>query len=325
MLHDIRSSGMEGILVTREDVLNAYRFVLGREPENSEVITTHLNFPTVKALREHFMASEEFVSSTYGLLTVGRYAERTRQEIQIDCADEELDAMLQETSRTWSQFGEEAPHWSVLTSERYSPDNIDENIAQFYLSGVHDLQVALNALRRAGLKAEGFERALDFGCGVGRLSMPLSSIATQVTSVDVSPGHLKLARARAAETGVSNVDFVQLRDLRALDDFSGYDFILSLIVLQHNPPPVMAYAFRRLLRALRSGGVAVIQMPTFISEYFSVEHYLANPTGDMEMHALPQSAIFEIISQEGCRAVEVTEDASIGAMGLSHRFTIEKL
>lgn len=312
-------------MVTQNDVLNAYRFILGREPEGPEAIAPHLKHPTIKALRENFIASDEFHNGRDDRLTLGRYADRTRHDIQLHCSDAELDKMLEETSRTWSQFGEDAPHWSVLTNDLFVPGNIDDNIALFYQSGVRDLEIALNSLWRAGLKAEGFERSLDFGCGVGRLSMPLASISESVTSVDVSPGHLKLARERATKTGASNVDFVQLRDLRDLGEFSGYDFILSLIVLQHNPPPVMVYALKQLLHALKPGGVAVIQMPTFLAEYFSVQDYLANPTGEMEMHALPQSAIFEIIEREGCRPVEVVEDASIGPIGLSHRFTIQKL
>lgn len=312
-------------MVTRNDVLNAYRYVLGREPEDDASINSHLHHPTVEALRTAFVRSEEFNSANTGPLTLGRFAGRSRQDIQIDCSQSEMDQMLEETTRTWSQFGEEAPHWSVLTNDHFTPENIDQNITAFYQSGVHDIDRALNTLRRAGLKAEGFERALDFGCGVGRLSMPLSKFTEHLTSIDVSPGHLKLARDRALSTGITNIDFVQLHDLRRLDEFSGYDFILSLIVLQHNPPPIMAYAFRRLLRALKPGGAAIIQMPTFLTEFFSVKDYLVHPTGQMEMHALPQRTIFELIAAEGCRPIEVAEDGWIGPAGLSHSFTILKL
>lgn len=314
---------MRWALVTKNDVLNAYHFILGREPESPEAVAVHLAHPTIKSLRNHFINSEEFRGG--GRLEIGRYIDRTRQEIQIDCSEAELDEMLEETSRTWSKFGEDAPHWSVLTNDLFTPENIEENISAFYRSGEYDVNIALNSLRRAGFKAGPFDKALDFGCGVGRLSMPLSKMSKSLTSVDVSPGHLKLAKERAVSAEAKNIDFIQLKDLRDIGKFSGYDFILSLIVLQHNPPPVMAYALKGLLGALRSGGVAVIQMPTYLAEYFSVQDYLANPTGQMEMHALPQRAIFEIIEQAGCRPVEVTEDTSIGGIGLSHRFTILKL
>lgn len=312
-------------MITYDDVRNAYRYLLGREAENERALEPHLKHKSIKELRAAFMASPEFKKKVGKGLTVGRYTERTVQDIEIECSPQDLDAMLEETAKTWSRFGEETPHWSVLTHEKYAPGNIEANIEAFYQTGVHGLDRVLNALRRAGLKSEGFEQALDFGCGVGRLSMPLAKLAERVTSMDISSGHLKLAQERAETTGVENIDFVHLRDLRDLDGISGYDFILSLIVLQHNPPPIMAYAFSRLLRALRPGGVAIIQMPTLLAERFSVKEYLAHKTGQMEMHALPQAAIFEIIERENCRTIEAAEDGSIGNIGLSHRFTILKL
>lgn len=312
-------------MITYDDVRNAYRYLLGRDPENDRVLEPHLKHKSIKDLRAAFMASPEFRKKIGQTLTVGRYTERTVQDIEIDCSPQDLDAMLEETALTWSRFGEEKPHWSVLTHDNYTPDNIEANIDAFYQTGVHGLERVLNALKRAGLKSENFDKAMDFGCGVGRLSIPLAGLSERVTSVDISPGHLKLAQERAEATGVGNIDFTHLRDLRDLDDFSDYDFILSLIVLQHNPPPIMAYAFSRLLRALRPGGVAIIQMPTLLAERFSVKEYLSHKTGQMEMHALPQPAVFEIIERENCRTIEAAEDGSIGAIGLSHRFTILKL
>lgn len=312
-------------MVTDAEVRLAYRYILGREPENDRVLQPHFKHKSIDDLRAAFMSSPEYANSANTALTVGRYSDRTVQEIEIDCSPQDLDSMLEETARTWSRFGDETPHWSVLTNDCYTPDNIDANIDAFYQTGVHGIDQVLNTLKRAGLKSDGFEKAMDFGAGVGRLSMPLAARAEHVTSVDISSGHLKLAQERADATGVTNVQFVHLRDLRDLDGFSGYDFIISLIVLQHNPPPIMAYAFSRLLRALKPGGVAVIQMPTLLAERFSVKEYLSQKTGEMEMHALPQPAIFEIIEREGCRPIEVAEDGSIGHIGLSHRFTILKL
>lgn len=311
-------------MISKDDIRNAYRYILGREVENDLALEPHLKHRSVEDLRRAFLSSDEFREKAGLALTIGRFTGQTTLDIEIDCSPQELEAMLAETARTWSRFGEEAPHWSVLTHEKFTPENINANIDSFYASGVQNLDRVLNTLRRAGMKSSGFEHALDFGCGVGRLSMPLSRLAERVTAMDISPGHLKLAQERAAVEGVKNISFAQLRDLRDLNRASGYDFIISLIVLQHNPPPIMAYAFTRLLRALRPGGVAIIQMPTLMPERFSVKDYLAHKTGDMEMHALPQPAIFKIIERENCRPIEVSEDASIGAIGLSHRFTILK-
>lgn len=311
-------------MVTRDDVQNAYRLILGREPENPDVLETHLHHNTIQDLRAHFLGSEEFHGQVDQPFAIGRFLDQKKQDIEYECPPETLQRMLARTAELWNQFGDEAPHWSVLVQEDFLPENINQNIDRFYQSGVGNVQICLNALRRAGIPAERFERALDFGCGVGRLSLALAGIADHVTAIDVSAGHLKLARERAATTGTINVDWVQLRDIRELDQFTGYDLVLSLIVLQHNPPPIMAYAFRSLLRALKSGGVAIIQIPTLMAESFSVDDYLAGPTYGMEMHSLPQAVAFKIMDEEGCIPVEVREDMAIGPDGISQNFTILK-
>ena len=316
-------------MVTPADVRNAYRFILGREPEGDDVVKAHLHYGAVEDLRRTFLSSEEFKLShmsppSMDAATIGRFINVETQDIEYHCSPDTLQRMLARTAETWNQFGDEAPHWSVLVQDDFLPENIDQNIDRFYESGVGNVQICLNSLRRAGIPADHFKRTLDFGCGVGRLSLALADISDHVTAIDVSAGHLKLARERASKTTTTNVEWVQLRDLRELDQLDGYDLVFSLIVLQHNPPPVMAYAFRSLLRTLRAGGVAIIQMPTFMFGRFSVDEYLARPPYGMEMHSLPQAVIYKIIDEEGCVPVEVREDMAIGLDGVSQNFTILK-
>lgn len=314
-------------MVTKDDVLSAYRLILGRDPENERVVEEKLNHADLPALRAQFLASDEFhikEGRGHRSSSLSRYRDRQVHDIEWECAPEVLQEMLSRTAQVWTTFGEEAPHWSVLVDDEYKPDTISLNIDKFYKTGIGDVDLCLNSLRRAGIRADRFERALDFGCGVGRLSLALAELADQVTSIDVSAGHLKLARERAAQTGAQNVEWVQLKDLRDLGQFKNYDLVLSLIVLQHNPPPVMAFAFRSLLGALKPGGFAVIQIPTYINPVFKIADYLAQASGDMEMHALPQSVIHRIIDEEGCLPVEIREDESIGPIGVSQNFTIMK-
>jgi hypothetical protein len=45
---------------SREDVLNGFRLILGREPENERAISAHMLVPSVAELRQVLLASEEF-------------------------------------------------------------------------------------------------------------------------------------------------------------------------------------------------------------------------------------------------------------------------
>jgi len=308
--------------VTPDAVQWAYRLLLDREPESEAVVESYSHIQDVAALRKIFLNSAEYGARNGGDLRIGRYLDKASVPIEVEANDDDVHAMMDRIAREWRNFGETEPHWSVLTGEQFTAANIARNIERFYASGEADLPRFFNPLARAGISVDRFGKILDFGCGVGRLSLPLAGRADQVLGVDISPPHLRLARERAALTGVSNVDFKAIDAPDDLDTLSGFDLVVSLIVLQHNPPPVMAKLFDKLLRTLVVGGAAVIQIPTFIDNYrFAVADYLTNAQPAMEMNALPQHAIFAIAERAGCRPIEVREDHCIGALpGLSHTF-----
>jgi len=173
--------------VSREEAIYAYRLILGREPENEEVIVQAMAAENTAHLRQVFLGSHEFGSkydkSVHRALPVGRYFDVSRVDIDIDCTPEQLQAMFDRIARAWQTFGETEPHWSVLVSEDYRQDKLEENIDRFYASGISDIDVHLNFLRRASLPTS-FGKALDFGCGVGRLTLALAPHADQVVGVD---------------------------------------------------------------------------------------------------------------------------------------------
>jgi SAM-dependent methyltransferase len=212
----------------------------------------------------------------------------------------------------------------VLTNPLFFKDTLPQHIPAFFEHGRSDVEQTLNYLRRAGLRAEGFDRVLDYGCGVGRLTAALARYTKAVVGVDVSQGHLREAAKSMAEFGIGNASFELIGSVPDIDAIGDFDLIVSRIVLQHNPPPVMAAIYRKLLNALRPGGIAVIQMPTFIAgQSFSVATYLASANEPMEMNALPQHEAFRIIAETGCVPIEVRECSHLGEVdGLSHTFAV---
>ncbi|HKJ31811.1 MAG TPA: class I SAM-dependent methyltransferase [Balneolales bacterium] len=77
-------------------------------------------------------------------------------------------------------------------------------------------------------------RALDFGCGVGRLLIPLSVYSSHVTGVDVSESMLDEARKNCEARQITNVDFIKSDDDLSLLNRK-FNFIHSYIVFQHIP------------------------------------------------------------------------------------------
>ena len=143
-----------------------------------------------------------------------------------------------------------------------------------------------------------------------------------VIAFDISQGNLNLAREHLSQSGIKNVDLVLLRDLADIEQTSNFDFFYSIIVLQHNPPPVIAKFLRIIMANLNSGGAFLFQLPTHVHKYkFSAEAYLrSNPVGNsFEMHALPMHIALEIIQEAGGSLKEALADGWTGLYG-SHTF-----
>ena len=122
-----------------------------------------------------------------------------------------------------------------------------------------------------------------------------------------------MARERALACGTDGIGFA-LVDRNILVSLPPSDFIYSRLVLQHNPPPLMELLLRSLLRSLKEGGIAVVQLPTYIIGYeFSISDYLRDvEKGGIEMHCLPQKRLFQIIYDSGCKLEELREDSDAG-------------
>lgn len=169
---------------------------------------------------------------------------------------------LENTDRDWSEFGRTDPFYAVLTADDFRKDRLtEENLALFYQYGQTYVEQVLNTIQQHFDPGFSPTRALDFGCGVGRLTIPLARIAQSITGIDISDAMLAEARARSAQLDLANVEFLRSDDqLSALN--GRYDFILSSLVFQHIPPARGDQIFRRLLSFLNVGGICSIQFLT---------------------------------------------------------------
>ena len=164
------------------------------------------------------------------------------------------------TDNAWCRIGEEAPYFGVLTQPRYRKKQIpDADLNEFFLSGEHYVEDTLATLRDRLGAPDRFERALDFGCGVGRLTLPLAGRSGRVLGVDVSPAMLREARKNATRHNIQNVDLCSSEEW-ASGERGGFDFVHTYIVLQHIPKAKGVPIIRGLVEATGSGGFGVIHL-----------------------------------------------------------------
>lgn len=329
--------------VSIEEVVWCYQNFLQREPESEEAIAAHLDWPDFRQLVLAFTSAEEFRSPRPNMHPPSAIQPATTQpatdanfwlpsvlpklNIDIDANAKELGKCAARIKEAWEHLGEERAHYSVLSSESFMPANLDGSIDSFWATGEVEAAQAVRALDLYGSTSPGGKVCVEYGCGVGRVTVNFAKSFKFVHAYDISRNHLDLAKVRTNEVGANNITFHECaEDFRVA--MEPCDFFYSVIVLQHNPPPVIAELIRIALTALKPGGIAMFQVPTHIIGYeFSLKKWLAtNHALDMQMHCVPQETILQTISATGCRLVGLREDGCTGARGqiISNTFFCRK-
>jgi 2-polyprenyl-3-methyl-5-hydroxy-6-metoxy-1,4-benzoquinol methylase len=252
-------------------------------------------------------------------------------QVEGEISADHTNKLWKHVAEVWSKLGEEDPYWSVLTNEEFRQENMNNRqiLDAFYDSGEGDVKYLLAFLARAGVKMPSHTTVAEFGCGVGRVTRFLAREFSHVVAVDISSPHLAAAEARLKGEGLKNVDYVQLTSLDSLKALKNIDMFFSMIVLQHNPPPIMLDVLEHAFSSLNQRGIAFFQVPTYALGYqFSLDSFYKNEAlqKSMEMHYLPQRDIFRLADEHKMRLLEVRQDHCIGMYdrAISNTFLMQK-
>ena len=166
-----------------------------------------------------------------------------------------------ETERErWDRLARD-PYYAVLNEDGFRLANSTyDALGRFTASGDDDVARTLDEVRRFIAADFHPRRALDFGCGVGRLTIPLARSCDEVTGVDISATMLDEARRNCETLGVRNVSLVTSAAFFSpvSADDAPFDFIHSYIVFQHIPPRAGLWMADALVRRLAPGGVGAL-------------------------------------------------------------------
>jgi SAM-dependent methyltransferase len=162
----------------------------------------------------------------------------------------------------WERLGRRDPFGSVLTNR--GKGRSDSDLEQFFRSGAAEIAAVLQRAARLG-QLVSRRRALDFGCGVGRLTQAMAYHFERCDGVDISASMLRVARHfnPHAERCVYHRNVAP--DLALFADAS-FNFVYSTLVLQHMDPRYSKGYIAELLRVLAPGGLFVFQLPSHRTE-----------------------------------------------------------
>jgi SAM-dependent methyltransferase len=166
--------------------------------------------------------------------------------------------------RDWADLAHLDPLWAIASTPGMQHRGWDDEA--FMAGGRRKADRVMRWLDALGAPAAR-GRALDFGCGVGRVTIPLADHFDEVVGIDIAAGMIGQARSRAAAAGRANVRFVlnEHDDLRLLRD-ERFDLVFASQVLQHLPSRVdIARYVRELVALVAPGGVLIAQVPGRIS------------------------------------------------------------
>lgn len=243
---------------------------------------------------------------------------------------------LQQTRANWERFAAEDPLWAILTEPEMRGGGWD--LDAFFQSGVETVEAEMESLNRL-IPDRSTGRALDFGCGVGRLTQGLAPFYDEVVGIDISTGMIDLAKSFNRDP--DKIRFLQNTSvdlsLLASDQF---DLVLSLITLQHMAPRHALRYLAEFVRVARPGGLIIVQAParrirakSFLrrirQRFLQIigwinRKLMIDQSPRMEMHILPEAQVIRTLETAGASIVATTADAGAGQKYHSLRYVARK-
>lgn len=250
---------------------------------------------------------------------------------------------IKDLRKHWNAWGETDPFWSILVGPDKRGNRWD--IEEFFATGESEIDGLMQYIKSLGLNLpQG--KALDFGCGVGRLTQALAHYFDEVHGVDIAPSMIELANKYNSYGYKCKYHLNVTDDLELFTDNS-FDFIYSNITLQHMEPRYSKKYIREFLRILAPGGLLIFQLPSehgtrvralvfrsipsvlvnvyrkALNVYRMVRH-ITSGEPIMEMNWIKQQAVINLLEQSGSTVVDVARDQSRVKDWVSLRYCVEK-
>ncbi len=160
----------------------------------------------------------------------------------------------------WDELACVDPLWAIITDPDRKFGKWD--VEEFLGTGEQDIRYLIRSARRLRHPL-GTEKAVDFGCGVGRHTRALARYFGECYGVDIS--EKMIVEAKYLNGDIPNCRFVVSREgnLQLFAD-NQFDLVYSILVLQHLPKPQIMLYISELVRIMKPGGLLAFQLPCYM-------------------------------------------------------------
>lgn len=218
---------------------------------------------------------------------------------------------LNELQSSWDDRGQEDP-LRAISGDPSKGNKWDlEDFFNTGIRAVDALMIYLEDLHLAIHKG----RALDFGCGVGRLTQALARHYDVVEGVDIAPSMIDLADKLNKYGDRCKYHINSTVDLPLFED-EMFDLVYTSFVLQHIRPDYSKKYIKEFLRVLAPDGVLVFLIlnttNTFLGDlYFAVKYplqriYYKIKGPVVESHFIKQDQLMHFLEGTGGKVIDVT-------------------
>jgi SAM-dependent methyltransferase len=213
---------------------------------------------------------------------------------------------LERLRSDWDALAKRDALWAILTDGDKADGGWD--VREFFATGEIEMATVMGYLAQVGCLPESDGAALDFGCGVGRLTQAMARRFAASVGVDISEEMIR----RAEELNqYAHCDYMTSVAERLLFADESFAFVYSNIVLQHMPRRLAIGYLREFVRVLEPGGVLVFgvqdsfaagDMTSRIARARDVlrlrtrlKAVMGKREGDMQLHLLSEADVREAV------------------------------
>ncbi|MDU8910868.1 bifunctional 2-polyprenyl-6-hydroxyphenol methylase/3-demethylubiquinol 3-O-methyltransferase UbiG [Aestuariicoccus sp. MJ-SS9] len=151
-------------------------------------------------------------------------------------------------------------------------------------------------------------RILDIGCGGGLLCEPMARLGATVVGVDAAEGNIAVARAHAAQSGLT-IDYRHSTAEALADTGENFDVVLNMEVIEHVADPLAFLSACQ--RLLKPGGLHLCSTVNRTPQSFAavivgaeyVMRWLPRGTHDWKKFITPDE-LYDLLTRAGMTPVD---------------------